>query len=209
MRGNCRKELRGPQPAGTGYLMINIVWLTLSGNSTLVNFLPHLRRVPNAMRPETRSTVCLRLTWTKIKDMHSRTQLATRLTDLDHLWQGDHCDEEHYSSPIGKHGHSGGRPLKSKLCPALNWSPGVPDERLKSDFDALENPPDGRTIHKTEQGYTSASCIRGVLVDQHFLLQNPKAQIEKKHSIKHLNHRWWSSGQLFQIFTPVSTSDYW
>ena len=69
--------------------------------------------------------------------------------------------------------------MKSKLCPALNWSPGVPDERLKSDFDALENPPDGRTIHKTEQGYTSASCIRGVLVDQHFLLKNPKAQIEK------------------------------
>ena len=52
-----------PSSEWIGYLTRKTVSLTLSENKSLVNFLPHLRRVPNAIRPETKRTVCRRLTW--------------------------------------------------------------------------------------------------------------------------------------------------
>ena len=53
--GNCKQQLR--------YLKRKMVRLIFSEKNSFVNFLPHLSTVPKAIRPDTKSTVCLRLTY--------------------------------------------------------------------------------------------------------------------------------------------------
>ena len=193
--GNCKQQLR--------YLKRKMVWLIFSEKNSFVNFLPHLSTVPKAIRPDTKSTVCLRLTYHRTEGQEPTFH---PLSYLDHLWKWEDRYEKHDGSPVGEHGHSGGGPVKSKLCSAFDWTPSVPDKSLEKwklkvgDPDVLltraqkiswiwkygtlkcshiiletQCLPGGTRVRKREPGCTSASCKHAAEADRSHLW-NPRVQ---------------------------------